>query len=324
VSRREKIKGALRSLLIGRAACWLLRTARRGAHMQHAAPRSLRSLCTPRHSRTGVAMHCLTLPRIVLSCLVLSCLVLSCLDVRQCTAPPCTSITPCRLQTNVATAKTRGGTSAEGAPAPSAGAAAPQATDAPAPLPARPLSDAELAELVEENRQLRALLETYVDRLAEAQVDALRAQFEEIRVLAAGSGVDLGPLPLPGAAAAAAARADELAEALSATTEPPPTPLPAGPLRGSSTAEATPTPPPAATHKPPQPVALQAATPEGEAKAALPAVPEGDHWIDQRGRAGSDDDRRSPQLSAVQKVSAGNGARGAGPNALHCVAAEST
>jgi hypothetical protein len=96
--------------------------------------------------------------------------------------PQCAASLPRGRPSQAKTAKPRGGATPAGVPPPPPPAAAPGgAPHADGPLPAPPaprrtLSDAELAELVEENRQLRALLETYVDRLAADQVRTLRGR----------------------------------------------------------------------------------------------------------------------------------------------------
>jgi hypothetical protein len=239
------------------------------------------------------------------------------------------------------------------------------------------LSDADLQELIEENRQLRTLLESYVDRLAVEQVDSLRRQYDEIRGLAATNGVALEPLALPGdgaerIAAQAAALAATVTGAGAVATRAPAAKAPVAPAKKKAAASApskpavdshlgaSPHPPatnpaaaaaaakpasssskaaaavptnakvvaptsqptkrskqpdapaqPAPQQQPvvvaapaaPAPAAAATATPAAAHAAAEEVAVEVEHWIDNRGRAGTvDPDRLAPQLTAAEKV----------------------
>ncbi|GBF95473.1 glycosyltransferase [Raphidocelis subcapitata] len=189
-----------------------------------------------------------------------------------------------------------------------------------------PLSAAQLAELVEGNRRLRALLEGQLDALPADQVDSLRRQYDEARALAASNGLELEPLP-PARAGGAAAGGKGGKKAGGAGGARPETAAGSGAREaggsaggaGGSQRAAAPaagkaasssssgggsgsaTPAPVAPAEPEAPATLEPAPSATAASAAPPA--EAEHWIDDRGRAGGEDaDRLSPRLTPEQEA----------------------
>jgi hypothetical protein len=173
------------------------------------------------------------------------------------------------------------------------------------------LSDGELAELAEENRKLRSLLEADAGRLPADQVDALRRQYDDIRALAAANGLAMDPLaPADGEEVEASggsthhSSSSSSSSSINAASGSHASGIAAPPAQvvGSSPAVT------AAKQQQWKQQAAAAAAALGAAASQAPAAAaeEADHWVDERGRGGGDyADRMAPQLGAQEKVGPG-------------------
>ncbi|KAI8475202.1 MAG: hypothetical protein J3K34DRAFT_517637 [Monoraphidium minutum] len=134
--------------------------------------------------------------------------------------------------------------------------------------PASRLSERELAELAEENAKLRDLLGSHGGRLPPEQAAALRAQYDDLRALAAANGLELEPLPHGAGGEGEDGEGEDVGAAAAAAAQ----------------------------------EAAAAAGGAGQQRAGA-AADDDDSWIDERGRYGGEDaDRLAPTLSASEQA----------------------